>query len=56
MSEKRRIVQNEAETIESTADDSVLITFKGDNKNIYEYKGGKEIKSWVVDGEKKIIK
>lgn len=50
MSEKRRLIPNEAEIIEGTADDTVLITFKGDTKTIYEYKGGKEIRSWAIDG------
>lgn len=41
MSEKRRLVQSEAEIIENSSEDSVFVSFKGDNKMIYEFKGGK---------------
>lgn len=35
LSEKRRLIQSEAENIESTIDESVLVTFKGDNRTVY---------------------
>lgn len=35
---------------------NILICFKGDNKHIYEYRSGKEVKIHYVEGVKKIIK
>lgn len=34
----------------------VLVCFKGDTKNIYEYRAGKEVRIHYVEGVKKIIK
>ena len=42
--------------MEITADDTVLVVLKGDNRNIYEFKGGKEVRNWQIDGEKRIVK
>jgi hypothetical protein len=33
---------------------NILICFKGDTKNIYEYRSGKEVKAHPVDGQKKV--
>ncbi len=35
---------------------NIIISFKGDVKNIYEYRSGKEVKIHNADGQKKIIK
>lgn len=35
---------------------NILICFKGDSKNIYEYRSGKQVKAHPVDGQKKMIK
>lgn len=35
---------------------NILICFKGDTKNIYEYRSGKEVKAHPVEGQKKIIR
>ena len=31
------------------------MTFKGDNRTVYEFKGGKEMRNWVLEGEKRLI-
>lgn len=48
MSEKRRLYQAEADLMEPTLDDTLLVTFKGDTKSVFEFKGGKEIRRWDI--------
>ena len=49
-------MQAEVEILESTRSGNILLTFKNDNKYIYEYRGGKEIRSHYIEGVKKIVK
>ena len=35
---------------------NIIICFRGDQKNIYEYRSGKEVKVHFIEGVKKIIK
>ena len=41
MNEKKRIVQSEVEIMEVMKNGNIIISFKGDVKNIYEYRSGK---------------
>jgi hypothetical protein len=54
MGEKKRILQSEVELMEVSRTGNILICFKGDTKNIYEYRNGKEVKVHPVDGQKKV--
>lgn len=56
MGEKKRILQSEVELMEVSRSGNILICFKGDTKNIYEYRSGKEVKAHPVEGQKKIIR
>lgn len=56
MGEKKRILQSEVELMEVSRSGNILICFKGDIKNIYEYRSGKEVKAHPVEGQKKIIR
>jgi hypothetical protein len=35
---------------------NILLCFKGDTKNVYEYRSGKEVKAHPVEGQKKVHK
>jgi hypothetical protein len=54
MGEKKRILQSEVELMEVSRSGNILLCFKGDTKNIYEYRSGKEVKAHPVDGQKKV--
>lgn len=56
MSEKKRIVQSEVELMEVMRNGHIIVSFKGDSKNIYEYASGKEVKTHYVEGQKRAIK
>lgn len=56
MGEKKRILQSEVELMEVSRSGNILLSFKGDSKNIYEYRSGKEVKVHPVEGQKKIIR
>ena len=56
MGEKKRILQSEVELMEVSRSGNILICFKGDTKNIFEYRSGKEVKAHPVEGQKKIIR
>lgn len=54
MGEKKRILQSEVELMEVSRTGNILLCFKGDTKNIYEYRSGKEVKVHPVEGQKKV--
>jgi hypothetical protein len=56
MTEKKRIVQSEVELMEVMRNGHIIVAFKGDSKNLYEYVSGKEVKAHFVEGQKRIIK
>lgn len=56
MLEKKRILQSEVELMEVMRNGHIIVSFKGDAKNLYEYTLGKEVKTHLVEGQKKIIK
>ncbi len=56
MTEKKRIVQSEVELMEVMRSGHIIVAFKGDSKNLYEYVSGKEVKTHFVEGQKRIIK
>ena len=35
---------------------NILVSYKNDVKNIYEYRSGKEVKVYSIDGQKRILK
>lgn len=55
LNEKKRINQQEVEVLETTKRGTVLVCFKSETKEIYEIKAGKEIRSWSIEGEKRVI-
>lgn len=55
MGEKKRILQSEVELMEVSRSGNILLCFKGDAKNIYEYRAGKEVKVHPVEGQKKVL-
>jgi hypothetical protein len=56
LNEKKRIVQTEVEIMEVMRNGNIIISFKGDMKNLYEYRTGKEVKVHGVEGQKKMVK
>jgi len=56
LNEKKRIVQTEVEIMEVMRNGNIIISFKGDMKNLYEYRSGKEVKVHAVEGQKKMVK
>jgi hypothetical protein len=34
---------------------NIIMSFKGDNKNVYEFRAGKEVRVHPIEGQKKVL-